>query len=407
MEKLDVNWGACPDAEALMALAAGQTGLSDFGDPALRMPLEAYVSSLKNEAWAGMTPFAHRQAVDFIVHHLGTRLKLVNDRKNHPEISAQQIRRPMIIVGPPRSGSTLLHTLLSLDPENMAPEHWSCLEPTPPLTLGAPSKERLERADKRMMSLFDLIPDIFVTHPYMIEEGSGALAECGSDIMNMAFTSQQLWCFYRGESYRQYLLGSDHSAALRFHQNFLQHLQWGAKGTRWALKGSDHMLWMGELAAQYPDALLIWTHRDLAQQLGSLASIQAILTGLTGNPLSGEARQAVGRLAIEQQRAAVEKAMSARDAIGEDAFFDVSFHDVMAAPVRTVERIYERYGLKMSAEHADKIREWLANNPPTKHGVHKHSPEDFGMDAKKINHDFAEYVDRFGFGFGIRPPLAA
>ena len=407
MEKFDVNLGTCPDVETLMALASTQAGLSDFGDPALRVPLEAYVTSLRNDCWEGMTPFAHRQAVDFIIHHLGTRLKLVNDRKNYPEISAQKIRRPMIIVGPPRSGSTLLHTLLSLDPENMAPEHWSCLEPSPPLALGAPSKERLERADKRMMSLFDLIPDIFVTHPYMIEEGSGALAECGSDIMNMAFTSQQLWCFYRGESYRQYLLNADHSAALRFHQHFLQHLQWGNSGSRWTLKGSDHMLWMGELAAQYPDAMLIWTHRDLAQQLGSLASIQAILTGLTGNPLSGEARQAVGRLAIEQQRAAVNKAMKARDVIGEDAFFDVSFHDVMASPVRTVERIYERYGLKMSAEHAEKIKEWLANNPPTKHGVHKHSPEDFGMDSTRINKDFAEYVERFGFGFGIRPPLAA
>lgn len=396
---------ACPDVDTLVALSTVRTGLNDFGDPARRIPLEAFVSSLQRESWQGMTQPARDLVVEYIVHLLSTRLKLASDRKTYPEISRQEVCRPFIVVGPPRSGSTLLHTLLSLDPENMAPEHWICLEPSPPPALGAPTRERLDNAEKRMMALFDLIPDIFVTHPYMIEEGSGALAECGSDILNMVFTSQQLWCFYRGESYRQYLLEADHSATLAFHHEFLQHLQWGGSGKRWALKGSDHMLWLGELAAQYPDAMLLWTHRDLGQQLGSLASVQAILCGLTGNPVSHEERQTVGRLATEQQHAAIVKAMRTRDAVGEDQFFDVSYHDVMANPVRTVERIYERFGLNVSGEHAARMRTWLEKNPQTKHGVHRHSPEEFGLEANAINRQFKDYIDRFGFGFGIRPPL--
>jgi hypothetical protein len=255
------------------------------------------------------------------------------------------------------------------------------------------------------MALFDLIPDIFVTHPYMIEEGAGALAECGSDILNMVFTCQELWCFYGSESYRRYLLEGDHRAALGFHHDFLQHLQWGGQGKRWVLKGSDHLLWLRELAARYPDAMLIWTHRDLAQQLGSLASVQSILRGLTGHPVSGAERQRLGRLAIDHQCATFLKGMRTRDALGEDRFIDVSYHDVMADPLRTVERIYERSGLKVSDEHAANIRDWVAHNPPTLHGAHKYAPEDFGMEADAINRQFNEYVDRFGFGFGIRPPL--
>ena len=95
--------------------------------------------------------------------------------------------------------------------------------------------------------------------------------------------------------------------------------------------------------------------------------------------------------------------MSARDKIGEDRFFDVSYHDVMANPVRTVERIYERFGLKISEEHVAAIRDWLEKNPPTKHGAHKYSSEEFGLEANAINRRFKDYVDRFGFGFGIRP----
>jgi hypothetical protein len=388
-----------------MALACAQTGLDDFGDCQRNNGLAPLVASLNEEKWAGMTEQARLLAVDYIVHQLAVRLRLVADRKDHPEIEQQRIEAPLIVVGPPRSGSTLLHNLLSLDPDSRAPEHWLCREPSPPPALGAPSAERLRTADDRMAKLFALIPDIFITHPYMIEEGSGALAECGSDILSLAFTSQQLWCFWGGETYRRYLLEADHTAALGLHRDFLQHAQWATPGRRWALKGSDHMLWMRELAAQYPDAKLIWTHRDLAQQLGSLASVQSILLGLSGHPVPPEARQAQGRKAIELQRASVEKAMLARDGIGEDRFIDVSYHDMMADPLQAVQRIYAVCGLTVSDHHSARIRDWLASHHQTKHGVHRHSPEEFGMDGDAINDQFARYLDRFSFGFGIRPAL--
>lgn len=397
---------ACPDADGLMEMAVRRTSLSDFGDPARNAGLQAFSAALRDELWGNLPEPVRDQAVDYAVHMLATRLKLVADRKQYPEIARQKITRPIIVVGPPRSGSTLLHTLLSLDPEAMAPEHWICLEPSPPPALGPPSAERLGQAERRMMAMFERIPDIFITHPYMIEEGAGALAECGSDILNMVFSCQQLWCLYRAETFRRYLLDADHTAALGFHHDFLQQVQWGQAGKHWALKGSDYLLRLEETAAQYPDAMLVWTHRDLAQQLGSLANIQAILCGVAGEPLSGEARECVGRLAIEHQRASFEKGMRARDRIGEDRFLDVSYHDVMASPVRTVERIYERFGRQVSEAHRAAIHDWLANNPQTKHGVHKYAMDEFGLNAEATNRQFGDYVERFGFGYGIRPALA-
>jgi len=395
----------CPSPAALKERAAAETGLDDFGDPARDAGLAALTASIARETWPDMTMRARELAVDYLTHQLVTRLRLIADRKTHPEIAAQKIAAPLIVVGPPRSGSTLLHTLLSLDPDNRAPEHWICREPSPPLAMGPPSPERLEVAEKRMMSLFELIPDVFITHPYMIEEGSGALAECGSDLLSLAFTCQQLWCFWGGDLYRDYLLEADHSAAMAVHHDFLQHCQWGNTGTRWTLKGSDHMLWLAELAAQYPDAKLIWTHRDLSQQLASLASVQAILLGIRGHPVTAEARAAQGRRAMDLQWACIDKAMKAREAIGDSRFIDVSYHDMMADQVETVRRIYDWSGLTMSDRHAANIREWLADHHQTKHGAHKHSPEEFGMNAQQINQQFAAYTEKFGFGFGIRPEL--
>jgi hypothetical protein len=404
---IKLNLSTCPSAETLMEIVTAEVGLDDFGDPARNRGLEVYLESMKSEVWSGMTQRARELAIDFLAHNLARRLWLIADRKTYADIAAQKIERPLIVVGPPRSGSTLMHNLIKLDPDNMAPEHWICREPSPPLAKGRPSPERRAAAEQRMMDLFSLIPGIFVTHPYMIEEGAGALAECGSDILNMVGTSQQMWCFWGGESYRDYLLEADHSAALGFHHDFLQHAQWGNSGQRWALKGSDHMLWMSELAAQYPDAKLIWTHRDLGQQLGSLASVQSILLGLRGHPITPEQRKAQGQRAIDLQRASVEKAMKSRDTIGEKAFIDVSYHTLLKDPLGTVERIYDSCGLNVSGRHADEIRIWVSNHHQTKHGVHRHSPDEFGMNADEINAEFAHYLERFGFGFGIRPELAA
>ena len=397
----------CPSAQALREMACARTGLDDFGDPGRDAGLEAYVGSVAAETWPGMTDGARAIAADYMAHLLASRLRLVADRKTYPAITGEKITAPLIVVGPPRSGSTLLHTLLALDPKTMAPEHWLCREPSPPPALGAPDRERLARAEARMNGLFGLIPDIFITHPYMIEEGTSALAECGSDILSLAFTSQQLWCFWGSDSYRRYLLEADHTAALGLHHDFLQHAQRGHAGKRWALKGSDHMLWLAELAVRYPDAKLIWTHRDLSQQLGSLASVQSILLGLRGHPVSEEARQAQGKRAIELQRASVAKAMRSRAAIGDERFLDISYHDLMHDHLRTVERIYDWAGLTVSDEHASRIRNWLRDHSATKHGQHRHSPEQFGMDADTINAQFADYREKFGFGFGIRPELAA
>ncbi|MCJ2180846.1 sulfotransferase family protein [Novosphingobium album (ex Hu et al. 2023)] len=397
----------CPFIETLIDEAGREMDFTELGDPSRNAGMEALLESMREETWAQMTPKARELATDTLLHYLVNRMWLAADRAAFPEITRQKIEAPLIIVGPPRSGSTLLHTLLSLDPDNMAPEHWICREPSPPIARLAPSPERMEEAQRRMMKQFELVPDIFVTHPYMIEEGSGALAECGSDILSMAGTSQQLWCFWGGETYKRYLLEADHTAALGFHHDFLQHVQWGSDGKRWALKGSDHMLWLAELAARYPDARLIWTHRDLAQQLGSLASVQSILLGLRGHPVTPEQRHAQGIRAIELQHAAIEKAMKAREAIGEDRFIDVSYHDMMADHLGTVRRIYEQCGLEVSPRHEASIRAWLADHHQTKHGVHKHSPTEFGLDARAINERFAGYLDRFGFGFGIRPELTS
>jgi hypothetical protein len=388
-----------------MELARKQTGLDDFGDARLRAPLDALMYSMRHDAWPKMTPASREMAVTTLVGHLTNRQRVYADRKRYPQIEKVAIRNPFIIVGPPRTGSTLLHTLLSLDPESIVPPLWVCDEPSPPPALGEPSPERLESANKKLHGMMGLIPDVYVQHSYLIEEGASSVAECGGGILVHAMTTVLFYYYYQVDSYRDFLFDADHTAALDYHHDFLQHVQWGREERRWALKGADHMLWLRYLLGRYPDANLLWTHRDLAQFLSSDASVLRVCRGVSG-PVPADARRAIAQEAVELERRKIELAMRTRDEVGEDRFCDVSYHDVMANPVRAVERIYERFGLSLSRQAADNIRDWAARNPQTKHGVHQHAPEDSGLDAGVINRQFKEYTERFGYGFGIRPALS-
>lgn len=395
----------CPDSATLMELARKETGLDDFGDDRLRAPLDALMYSFRHDAWPKMTPESREMAVTVLIGHLTNRQRVIADRKRYPQIAKVAIRNPFIIVGPPRTGSTLLHTLLSQDPESIVPPLWVCDEPSPPPALGEPTPERLESANRKLHDVMGLIPNIYVQHSYLIEEGASSVAECGGGILVHAMTSMLFYFYYPVDSYRDYVFGADHGAALDYHHDFLQHVQWGREDRRWALKGADHMAWLGYLLARYPDANLLWTHRDLSQFLSSIASVMSIGRGVAA-PVSADARRGVAQEAVELERRKIELAMRTRDAVGEDRFYDVSYHDVMANPVRAVERIYERFGLKLSRRAAENIRDWVARNPQTKHGVHQHAPEDFGLDGETINRQFKDYRERFGYGFGTRPPLS-
>jgi len=388
------------EAAALIDVAQTRAGLTDFGDSEFTTPLSALVASFRNDAWPLMSPQVREKAIEELVGLLVNRLKVTADRDRHPGIRKGSIERPLIVVGPARSGTSLLHTLLAQDPENRSVLYWHSADPSPPPGLAEPTRERLGTAIATLTSLMAADSRIEVMHSYYAEEGVRATEECSS-FMPMAFTTNRFWYFYPLPGYHDYLLTADHAAAMRFHRSFLQHVQFPATTARWALKSPDHMYWLRELADEYPEAGFVWTHRDLAQLSSSVTSSTCLTRTLTGM-LPATGRRALGQDSMKVQREILDKGMRGRDAVGEDRFCDVSYHDVLADPVETVRRIYRRFGRTLSESAAVAIRAWVDGNNQTKHGVHQHAPDDFGFDRDEINTQFAEYRDRFGFGYGVR-----
>jgi len=172
----------------------------------------------------------------------------------------------------------------------------------------------------------------------------------------------------------------------------LQHLQARNPGA-WVLKWPKHLFGLDALLEVYPDARIVWTHRDPARVIPSSVSFVAALRSMN-SPLFDLRRFGAEWAGLEEM--GLHRGLSVRDAVGDDRFLDVHYNDLTADPVATVTRIYEHFGIPVDDETVRRVRGFSDDNPPGKHGAHRYTPEQFGLDPERIRRRFAAYSDRFG-----------
>jgi len=94
------------DEQTVCESAKKQTGLTDFGNPHYRQGLMRLLDSLENDA--NLHPIGRLIAKDMVNTYLIQRLRLIEARKEEPEIFDQPLTPPLIITGLARSGTTFL-----------------------------------------------------------------------------------------------------------------------------------------------------------------------------------------------------------------------------------------------------------------------------------------------------------
>ncbi len=259
-----------PSAEALIARAQRGAGLTDFGDTPFARPLQMLLDACRKEA--DLSLFGGAAIRWDTVRFLSNLLRLREEEKRNPAILDQAVERPLIIAGLPRSGTTFLHSLLIEDQANLVPRVWQLIHPYPASRSGG--RDRRPRQVARQLRLFQLLAPRF-RHLHPIEAGSPQ--EC-SEITAHLFASLRFDTTYRIPSYRRWLDDTGHLDAYRFHKRFLQHLRHQAGGEgRWVLKCPDHIFALGAIRAVYPDAQLVFVHRDPVAVLASVARLTEVL----------------------------------------------------------------------------------------------------------------------------------
>ena len=363
--------------------------LEDFGEGPFEDLLRRLIDSLEGDG--RLNAIGRMIARERMLGHTANRLNYVNDRKTWPEIAAEKIVKPVFIVGMPRTGTTILHDILAVDPDNKAPMTWETMFPSPP------PEARSFKTDSRIEACAATFPGVELQIPAfkaMHLMGAELSQECvtmmGESMCTPLFHNQ-----FRVPTYQDWIdYEADWKHVYDFHIRQLQHLQFRNPGTRWVLKTGAHMWGLEHLLETYPDARIVFTHRHPLKTMTSYASLTALVRSMGSDEvdkleIADDWTRRIERVLEHATR--VRGAKRYPDAL----FYDMLFDDFVAGQFAEIEKIYAAFGLPMTESGAAKMQDFIADNPKGKHGIHRYSPEEYGVVPEKIHEAFRSYIERF------------
>lgn len=372
-------------AEDLLARAQEATGLADVGDESLVDRVRLVVEVID----AGELDAEAEAAAEATIHGLLTsRLSFFEDRRRLP-LADEQVVAPVFATGEPRSGTTLLHALLAADPQARSLRFWEVMYPTPPPGLAGADDPRRAAADDDWRDILRRIPPWLVSHPYNDELGDG-LPEC-ERTWAFDFRSMVPSVWWRVPLLMRPALPQDHRVQYGIHRMVLQHTQHGRDPRRWALKGW-HTRRLAALFDTYPDASVVWVHRDPVQVIAS----QITAFGQINECLAGALDwDAWARSQLESSRQTILANLD--DPLVDDPrIHHVRYPDFAADPVGTIRCAYERFDLPFTEGTDAAMRTWLAENPGDRHGRFTYSTDVLPEAVADLDEQFAPYRRRFG-----------
>lgn len=374
----------------LMSAASRKTGLNDFGSDYFRTPLEKLCESLEKDA--RLTALGRTIARAEILRLLQHRLLFIEHFKRHPETADEEITSPLFILGMPRTGTTSLHELMSLDSQFRVPRSWEVAYPfPPPETATYESDARIAKVDSELARVDQLIPDFRDMHPMGAQLPQECVALFSHDFASMIFDVQ-----FRLKEYQQWLVHEDMSEVFLNHRRWLQLLQWRCPGQTWVLKSPQYLWNIKDMLAEYPDARVVQTHRDPIKVAMSIASLTSTLRSLGSNDVS---MPEIAKDNIDLMHFGNERTLSAREdgLIANDRIFDVLFSQFRQDPLSMVRQIYQFFELEETAESFASMKGFLNRGASSeRHGKHSYTFADTQLDLETERERFAPYQTRYG-----------
>ena len=383
--------GAAPgiDSHELIDAACARTGLDTLGGDTFRRGLDRLVDDLHNEArlselGAAITP-------DNLVGYLVNRLQIVDWHARHPALASTDVGPVVFMIGMGRTGTTILHDLLAQDPTTRVPLTWEVDRPVPPPDAATYDTDaRIADVQAGIEVGHAARPEMQAMHPTGAQLAQECVRITGCEFASVIFGSQ-----YHVPSYVRWVTTeADMAPAYRFHHRYLQVLGADHRRDRWVLKSGAHLWALPALQAEYPDARYIQTHRDPLKVIASLSSLFAYL----GAIFSDEATIArVAPIWSEVILDALDRSVTAREdgSIPADRVVDVQFAELMADHFGTIRRIYESWGVEYTPEAEARMRTFLDGHGREKHGTHRYTFADTGLDEGEIRERARRYVDYF------------
>ncbi|MET9629772.1 sulfotransferase [Lentzea sp. NPDC006480] len=368
----------------LLDKASAKTGLTDFGDDWFREPLDVLVRSLNTEA--ALSPLGFELTRHRLTALLADRLRLRALQRAHPSILDIEVRVAAEICGLPRTGSTLLHRLLSASPQVTSTLSWEVAYPIPFPGEAPDAPDRKRRAQERMQMFAQLSPDFGDLHTVVWDGPEEDVL-----LLDRTFVSMSYDSFYRVPSYGDWLRSTDQSPAYRELREWLQVLQWQSpdRGLPWVLKSPHHLTAVDTVLDTFPDCKIVMTHRSPVNAVPSYASMVRAMSAQYSENIDPVR---IGQYWSRRFAMTLNDFATARSA-RPDRFVDVRFADTVSKPLEVARQVLDELGLPAGPADDAAFEAYLTRNRTERHGSHSYTPTDFGLSEDQLERDFAFYSE--------------
>jgi hypothetical protein len=356
----------------------------DFADRSFVRALEHLVEACNEEA--DLSVIGARALKSDVLRCLRNLLQFDEIEAVCPSVLSRPIQAPVFITGMPRSGTTFLHRLILQDPSTAAPLLFQLVYPYASRNSGMGTALR-KMWVRLQLGLFRMIaPELNALHPIAVD----APEEC-TDIHAQVFQSLRFDTMYRVPSYNEWLQRCGFLDAYRFHRRFLQHLDAQLPGRRWVLKSPDHLFALDDIRKVYPDARLVFVHRDPVCVLASVAKLTEVLRRPFARSID---RWEIGRQVAASWADGSER-MSRVSASGQSVLH-LHYRQIVSSPLDAVRAVYQHCGMVLTEDAEARMRIWLRVRANARRPSRNYNLTEFGLDPHVLRERFARYTDAFG-----------
>ena len=366
--------------------AMESAGLDDFGSSDYHEPMRRFLSDL--DVYCDFNQFGHDSVAETIIGTLVSRLYTQESLKKFPDARDTPIEKPLFIVGMPRTGTTVLHRLMTYDPSFQWFPFWLASSPMPrPPRDDWASYPQYQHALQYLENHTAANAEIQSLHPIFADlpDESSWLVAHTFWLSTFAYTADL-------PEYNDWFLNCDNRWTVQYFRRCLAMIANGDT-RRWLIKDPAHVFQIEAILEEFPDACIVQTHREPSDAMASGSYIAWLLRS-AGQP--GFSKEIAGANTLKVVGSGLDQMEKVRQRHDPAQFYDVHMLEIQANPLGTIERVYEHFDLPITDEARKAWDYQIQNNRNQSHGSNtKITPAEFGISRENAAEAVGSYYSRY------------
>lgn len=297
---------------------------------------------------------------------------------------------PLIVLGLPRTGTTLLQRLLLQHPGCRWLRSWeiSVPFPEPDHAWGGPDDPRREAFEAELQIKRRNFSDLNDLHPLESPQ------ECWPLVMS-GFVALTPFLFFGLGGLEEFESALDEESVAEAYASFrrqLQYLNAREPGSHWVLKAPEHSFHPDQLAQAFPRGRYVQLHRPAPTTVVSMCTLAIHAQRYFTRRL--EPRR-LGSQVLNVVCLMLERMLRAGEHSGL-TIHDIAFSDLIGSPLKTVEGVHDQFGIPLEPEVRNRLEIFISEQMRGERSGYRYDLESFGLSEQVVRQAIGACYERAG-----------